>query len=267
MTTLQIQTSLFTEEKSTSSQEVSPANRTAMQESDSGQKMSAIYGPKCLEQLEKFNHVSSWGKTFLASLVGMEGWSSKRCKLSWKLKGTKYNRYYFQLVGSTLPIKENEFGLLPTPLANDSKSKENAPSMEYSHLSTISSYFKRGLLPTPLASEIHHPKRVEKLKATGATGLRVREPGEAGANGLMDYLDWKGMLPAPKARDWKGEGFDSDLPTRFVKGSNKANGKTSQLNPRFVMEMMGFPPDWTELPFLSGETNQSKEVETQLSLK
>ena len=31
-------------------------------------------------------------------------------------------------------------------------------------------------------------------------------------------------------------------------------GKTSQLNPQFVAEMMGFPPNWTELPFLSGET-------------
>jgi hypothetical protein len=28
----------------------------------------------------------------------------------------------------------------------------------------------------------------------------------------------------------------------------------SQLNPLFVAEMMGFPPDWTILPFQSGET-------------
>src|SRR5690554_5868548 len=40
-------------------------------------------------------------------------------------------------------------------------------------------------------------------------------------------------------------------------------GKTSQLNPRFVMEMMGFPPDWTELPFLNGETKVSRQEETQ----
>jgi hypothetical protein len=25
------------------------------------------------------------------------------------------------------------------------------------------------------------------------------------------------------------------------------------------MEMMGFPTDWTELPFLNGEMNQSKQ--------
>jgi hypothetical protein len=39
-------------------------------------------------------------------------------------------------------------------------------------------------------------------------------------------------------------------------------GKTSQLNPRFVAEMMGFPPNWTELPFQNGEQNQSKDTET-----
>jgi hypothetical protein len=42
----------------------------------------------------------------------------------------------------------------------------------------------------------------------------------------------------------------------------QTNGKTSQLNPLFVLEMMGFPPNWTELPFLNGETNQSKQPET-----
>jgi hypothetical protein len=40
-------------------------------------------------------------------------------------------------------------------------------------------------------------------------------------------------------------------------------GKTSQLSPQFVLEMMGFPTDWTLLPFLNGETNQSKQEETQ----
>jgi hypothetical protein len=45
-------------------------------------------------------------------------------------------------------------------------------------------------------------------------------------------------------------------------GEKNYHSKDSQLNPRFVAEMMGFPPNWTELPFLSGETNQSKPEET-----
>ena len=41
------------------------------------------------------------------------------------------------------------------------------------------------------------------------------------------------------------------------------NGKTSQLSVQFVEEMMGFPKNWTELPFLNGDKNQSKPTETQ----
>jgi hypothetical protein len=40
------------------------------------------------------------------------------------------------------------------------------------------------------------------------------------------------------------------------------SSKTSQLNPRFVAEMMGFPPNWTELPFLNGGQKASKDMET-----
>jgi len=42
----------------------------------------------------------------------------------------------------------------------------------------------------------------------------------------------------------------------------KIPGSFSPLNPRFVAEMMGFPPNWTELPFQSGEQNQSKPTAT-----
>jgi hypothetical protein len=42
--------------------------------------------------------------------------------------------------------------------------------------------------------------------------------------------------------------------------AHKVGGGTSHLNPRFVAEMMGFPVDWTESPFLSGEQNQSKDT-------
>jgi hypothetical protein len=76
----------------------------------------------------------------------------------------------------------------------------------------------------------------------------------------------QGMLPTPNARDWKdtiGNGIDAPCIglTRGYSLGQKINsiseiGKTSQLNPRFVAEMMGFPPNWTELPFQSGDKNQ-----------
>jgi len=43
--------------------------------------------------------------------------------------------------------------------------------------------------------------------------------------------------------------------------AHKIGGGTSHLNPQFVAEMMGFPTDWTILPFQSGETKASKDTE------
>jgi hypothetical protein len=75
------------------------------------------------------------------------------------------------------------------------------------------------------------------------------------------------MLPTPTATDYKG----AYPPTSIDKNPARKNllrniyhleqdhtydGQTSQLNPRFVAEMMGFPPNWTELPFQSGEESQ-----------
>jgi hypothetical protein len=73
-----------------------------------------------------------------------------------------------------------------------------------------------------------------------------------------------GMLPTPVKSDhqnrWKTENWDgtSDLPSVI----NTALGTGSQLSPLFVEEMMGFPKNWTVLPFQNGEENQSKDTET-----
>jgi hypothetical protein len=76
-----------------------------------------------------------------------------------------------------------------------------------------------------------------------------------------------GMLPTPTTHDSKHSTTKSPSWEKRIEQKHLAEtilnpyiqergGKISQLNPRFVMEMMGFPPDWTELPFLNGETNQ-----------
>ena len=80
-----------------------------------------------------------------------------------------------------------------------------------------------GLLPTPTAMEIKHSNRVNGLKEKGAKGMYSRKNGALRPNGLTDFLDF----------------------------NNQVGGGTSQLNPLFVEEMMGFPLMWTALPFLS----------------
>lgn len=58
--------------------------------------------------------------------------------------------------------------------------------------------------------------------------------------------------------------FGEDNRKRVLLRQDNQTGKTSQLNPLFVEEMMGFPLMWTTLPFLSqnGDRNQLKDMET-----
>lgn len=92
-----------------------------------------------------------------------------------------------------------------------------------------------GLLPTPDCSD----KKSAKSKQQGLSNVV------------------KGLLATPSARDEKGEGGNG-------KDLNRDLGIVGrQLNPQFVAEMMSFPENWTELPFLNGEMNQSKDMATQ----
>jgi hypothetical protein len=68
------------------------------------------------------------------------------------------------------------------------------------------------------------------------------------------------MLPTPTATSDPKGGCTRPDPSRQRDTLAHAmhdptHGKTSQLNPRFVAEMMGFPVNWTELPFQSGGQN------------
>jgi hypothetical protein len=73
-----------------------------------------------------------------------------------------------------------------------------------------------------------------------------------------------GMLPTPNQRDYLGCTTPGTRITSTGKTQNygevlpdtikRITGTTSQLNPLFVEEMMGFPKNWTTLPFLNGET-------------
>jgi hypothetical protein len=78
------------------------------------------------------------------------------------------------------------------------------------------------------------------------------------------------MLPTPNAMDWNTARSPEALQAaKEQHGSalqdtlRQRAGQGSQLNPRFVAEMMGFPVNWTELPFQSGATNPSKPTATQ----
>ena len=158
------------------------------------------------------------------SLLGTADLFSTRCVLTWKLKLTPYGRLLFQLQPSTRRTEETAFGLLPTPRTADIEGGcVNNVQIENG------SYFR--------------------TNANGVRwGVKLRDVAESG------------LLPTPTTRDANGiehspsqknkSRLAPDIETLY----QETHGKTSQLNPRFVAEMMGFPPNWTELPFLNGET-------------
>src|SRR4030067_3032814 len=115
MEILRKQTSLFTEETLTSYPVDFPASNIQLQENERAKKMTATSGQKCLELLGRFSRPSLWAKTFSGLLIGTGDWYSMKCKLTWKLRGLKCGRMYFQLVPSTPPTDGTEFGLWRTP--------------------------------------------------------------------------------------------------------------------------------------------------------
>ena len=305
--TSQKQISLFTEDQLTSLQVDSPASLTHQQESDLAKRMRDTSGLRCLEQFERFSRPGLWAKTFAGLLIGMEGWYSTKCRLSWKLKATKSHRFYFQLVPLTPRIEETEFGLwLSTPRANEiprsqefGKGRTMSPS-EYAKKTSL-------LLKTPtamdgqvtsgkanpvsgnsgtLAQEImsEYPPTMKKLSmlptptcfdATNASNtMKSTQVKEGSMHSVtLTRAMSMGMLPTPNQRDYKGctkpgertsitgktQKYGETLPDTI----KKISGQNSQLSPQFVMEMMGFPTDWTLLPFLNGDKSQLKQEETQ----
>jgi len=190
-----------------------------------GQKVLKHYWP---------NSISYNDITKTALLIGMEGWYSKRCRLIWKLKGTKSNRMYFQLRPLTLHTEEIGFGLLPTITASDSRD-----------------------MPNKLETGV-----IQKSKSGAISFVRNKDGMKFGAS--MREIVKTGMLCTPTAQASRGNTSHKrgkgNL-TDQIAEMNLTTSKTSQINPQFVMEMMGFPTDWTELPFLNGETSQSKQEE------
>lgn len=289
MKTLRKRTSRHGEEKLMFSQEDSRANLSASQAKEREQMIIATSGRKCLELYQKSDPLGLLVKTLLAS----RRWWSPAKKLRWvrqaiyskrityterkrdsrskesamisKPKDIQSNRCLFQLAVSEHLTEETESGLLPTvqtqglkrcskkgkteflpldlfptPTALDRGSGRINKSMSpgAADRPTLALAAKRGLLPTPMSTEITHSKRVRELKEAGGETFFSRKNGETRPNGLIDFLTFHNLLPSET-------------------GNKKTNGKTSQLNPLFVAEMMGFPSMWTALPFLSPSGGQN----------
>ena len=279
-------------ERSTSSREVSPASPSQSPASEGARRTAVTSGLTCSVPFTRSGPVGSLVRTLVAS----SRWYSPARRLTWdvsplcserislytasgrntssrpsavilSVKDIPSSRCLFRLVPSVPRTGGTGFGLLPTPMARDC-SPRGANSLQKG----LPEIIREMLLPTPTATEIHHRQRVERWKSQGRTSMHGAEDGEKNPNGLTDFLDFHGLLPTPTARDWKGaptlEHFarkgknpqQGSLPDFFAQA-----GRSFQLNPLFVAEMMGFPVNWTVLPFLPGGSSPSRDTGTPSS--
>ena len=290
MKTLPKQTSISGTERSMFSPEDYHANPSHSLVEERERTITATSGLRCFERYGRYTPLGSLVKTLLESRrwwspakslrwdaqtifskrityieKKADSHSTKSAQTS-KPKDIPSNRLLFQLAVSERPTEGIESGLLPTPNAMDiphkdmeinERGRRNPKKGKTDHslgledmavakllptpCSIEATKFTKtinpnsqmgqgltvlavnGLLPTPTAMEIKHSNRVKGLKEKGAKGMYSRKNGAIRPNGLIDFLDF----------------------------NNQVGGKTSQLNPLFVEEMMGFPLMWTALPFLS----------------
>ena len=182
--------------------------------------------------------------------------SSRPSAVILSVKDIPSSRCLFRLVPSVPRTEGTVYGLLPTPIASDFKVR--GPGSQQKGLPEI---IREMLLPTPTATEIHHWQRVERWKRQGRTSMHETEDGEKNPNGLTDFLDFHGLLPTLEHIGRKGKNpRQGGLPDSFAQ-----TGRSFQLNPLFVAEMMGFPVNWTVLPFLPGGSSPSRDMETPSS--
>ena len=248
----------------------SPVSLFQQQESGPEHPTIDICGRRCLESFERLAPPTSWRRTFAASLVGMKGWFSTRCALTWKVKATKSSRSYFLLQASTRRTAATEFGLLRTPSAQEpgiraerlvtkdgqpARIGERAYDKHTGRLCQVGlqQQVQMGLLLTPTTRE--EPVDLDKFKAR-----MEKYPNGTTMPNLATQIQQ--MLPTPTARCWNTgteKERPADQPTRRSELNHlmaQEAGKPSQLSPRFVEEMMGFPKGWTVSPFQSGDGSQ-----------
>ena len=266
---------------STFSQEVSPASRFLSPASAEVRRTAVTSGLTCSVPFTRSGPVGLLVRTLVAS----SRWYSPARRLTWdvsplcserislftvsgrntssrpsavilSVKDIPSSRCLFRLVPSVPRTEGTVSGLLPTPIASDFKVR--GPGSQQKGLPEI---IREMLLPTPTATEIHHWQRVERWKRQGRTSMHETEDGEKNPNGLTDFLDFHGLLPTLEHIGRKGKNpRQGGLPDFFAQ-----TGRSFQLNPLFVAEMMGFPVNWTVLPFLPGGSSPSRDMETPSS--
>lgn len=263
------------EEKSMCLPEDSPVSHLVLPDEEKERKITAISGLNLNVPFEKSNPVGLLVKMLLES----SQWYSPARRLMWKhrqlysrrvtrrsrsnrnlslkpsagilkKKDIPSNRSLFRLVPSVRPIEETGCGLLPTVTASDFKRR--GPNSKQQGLPE--KIFE--MLPTPQAADSSIGAVIGRndrfILTKNGVPRKINQNGQNGSVGLGRIFR---LMCTPTATDWKGG--STRRQRAFQRSSLRSevhadfgSGRTSQLNPLFVEEMMGFPTGWISRPFL-----------------
>jgi len=282
MTILQELISLRGEGRLTYSQEGFLASHFQRRESEGERKMTVTSGRKCFGQYGRYDPLGSLVRTLLESYR----WYNPAVRLRWKVKPLclkrltrkRYSskntlsrpsaeilsvrdipssRFLFQLAVSERHTRGTGYGsLLPTVQTQGLKVCDKNGKTRFMDVS---------LLPTPTARSYKNGSKI--------TDGRSRRKISQGWTMELNDLAVSGLLPTPTMRDYQpsvsptglvrknGKRRDDalcNIPVMIGQHCQQNDGKTSQLNPLFVEEMMGYPLMWTTFPFLSQNGDKSQ---------
>lgn len=180
-----------------------------------------------------------WPKKLAAIITALDGWRSDRCTLSWRLKETRFKRFYLQLHAGRQANNTGPSGftgqLLPTPTTGSNRNSRNA------------------VLKIGTAHQHHGVSLGLAQVLEIASGILPKEFDSWSQVPVF----YNRMLPTPTAREYIGGRHPDTLKAKGRRPSNSLSdtintitGKASRLNAMFVLEMMGFPADWLRKPFV-----------------
>lgn len=223
--TLQRPTSLNGEDKSTYYPGAFLANPFPLQDGERERKTTATSGRRCYALYGKSGPLGSLEKTLLES----SRWYSPARRLKWEVRPLFSER-----------ITEKEYctdrNMLSKPFVETLNARDIQSNRYLFRLVPSARHIAGigcGLLPT-----------------IQTQGLKLCD-----SQGKTKFMPLN-LLPTPKAQDCRHALRDrgkNNLGEEMSEWAYRQTGKTSQLNPLFVAEMMGFPLDWTVLPFQSGD--------------
>ena len=199
-----------------------------MRESEEEEMTSVTSGRRCSALLTKSGPLGSLVRTLLESPL----WSKEGYSLRWEAISLCSERVTdFTDSSSDNPSPSNESA--ETLRALDTPSSRCLFRLRLSVLPTEET--GSSLLPTPMSVEVHHRERTQRAIDQGQTSFRGRpdKGKDTHPSGLMDYLQFKGLLKTPSAMDAASERMTS-------KGESGTSGTLAQEMMSGYVEKRGF---------------------------